>query len=159
MTEAPLRMECYDISHLQGTNVVASMVVFEDGLPRKDQYRRYSIAETTDDTDSMYQVLSRRLARLDEDAELPDVPDVTTDEIVEGSKPTKRFAYRPQLLIVDGGQPQVQAAKRAMDEAGVHDIALVGIAKRLEEPLAARRRLPGHPAPQLRGALPHPAHP
>ncbi|MBT1673358.1 excinuclease ABC subunit UvrC [Curtobacterium flaccumfaciens] len=133
MTEAPLRMECYDISHLQGTNVVASMVVFEDGLPRKDQYRRYSIAETTDDTDSMYQVLSRRLARLDEDAELPDVPDVTTDEVVEGSKPTKRFAYRPQLLIVDGGQPQVQAAKRAMDEAGVHDIALVGIAKRLEE--------------------------
>ncbi|WIE63487.1 excinuclease ABC subunit UvrC [Curtobacterium sp. MCLR17_036] len=133
MTEAPLRMECYDISHLQGTNVVASMVVFEDGLPRKDQYRRYTIAETTDDTDSMYQVLSRRLARLDEDAELPDVPDVTTDEVVEGSKPTKRFAYRPQLLIVDGGQPQVQAAKRAMDEAGVHDVALVGIAKRLEE--------------------------
>lgn len=133
MTEAPLRMECYDISHLQGTNVVASMVVFEDGLPRKDQYRRYSIAETTDDTDSMYQVLSRRLARLDEDAELPDVPDVTSDEVVEGSKPTKRFAYRPQLLIVDGGQPQVQAAKRAMDDAGVHDIALVGIAKRLEE--------------------------
>ncbi|ROP66670.1 excinuclease ABC subunit UvrC [Curtobacterium sp. PhB115] len=133
MTEAPLRMECYDISHLQGTNVVASMVVFEDGLPRKDQYRRYTIAETTDDTDSMYQVLSRRLARLDEDAELPDVPDVTSDEVVEGSKPSKRFAYRPQLLIVDGGQPQVQAAKRAMDEAGVHDIALVGIAKRLEE--------------------------
>ncbi|MFJ3033639.1 excinuclease ABC subunit UvrC [Curtobacterium pusillum] len=133
MIEAPLRMECYDISHLQGTNVVASMVVFEDGLPRKDQYRRYSIAETTDDTDSMYQVLSRRLARLDEDAELPDVPDVTSDEVVEGSKPTKRFAYRPQLLIVDGGQPQVQAAKRAMDDAGVHDIALVGIAKRLEE--------------------------
>ena len=133
MTEAPLRMECYDISHLQGTNVVASMVVFEDGLPRKDQYRRYTIAETTDDTDSMYQVLSRRLARLDEDAAAPDVPDVTSDEVVEGSKPTKRFAYRPQLLIVDGGQPQVQAAKRAMDEAGVRDIALVGIAKRLEE--------------------------
>ncbi|KTR41807.1 excinuclease ABC subunit C [Curtobacterium oceanosedimentum] len=133
MTEAPLRMECYDISHLQGTNVVASMVVFEDGLPRKDQYRRYTIAETTDDTDSMYQVLSRRLARLDEDASVPDVPDATSDEVVEGTKPTKRFAYRPQLLIVDGGQPQVQAAKRAMDEAGVHDIALVGIAKRLEE--------------------------
>ncbi|ROS67184.1 excinuclease ABC subunit C [Curtobacterium sp. PhB172] len=133
MTEAPLRMECYDISHLQGTNVVASMVVFEDGLPRKDQYRRYTIAETTDDTDSMYQVLTRRLARLDEDADLPDVPDVTSAEVVEGSKPSKRFAYRPQLLIVDGGQPQVQAAKRALDEAGVHDIALVGIAKRLEE--------------------------
>jgi excinuclease ABC subunit C len=134
MTEAPLRMECYDISHLQGTNVVASMVVFEDGLPRKDQYRRYTIAETTDDTDSMYQVLTRRLARLDEDAAVPDVPDVTADDIViEGSKPTKRFAYRPQLLVVDGGQPQVAAAKRALDEAGVRDIALVGIAKRLEE--------------------------
>jgi excinuclease ABC subunit C len=133
MTEAPLRMECYDISHLQGTNVVASMVVFEDGLPRKDQYRRYTIAETTDDTDSMYQVLSRRLARLDEDAAMPDVPDATSDDVVEGTKPTKRFAYRPQLLIVDGGQPQVQAAKRALDEAGVRDIALVGIAKRLEE--------------------------
>jgi excinuclease ABC subunit C len=133
MTEAPLRMECYDISHLQGTNVVASMVVFEDGLPRKDQYRRFSIAETRDDTDSMYQVLSRRLARLDEDAAVPDVPDPTADEIVESTKPTKRFAYRPQLLIVDGGQPQVQAAKRALDDAGVTDIALAGIAKRLEE--------------------------
>jgi excinuclease ABC subunit C len=133
MTEAPLRMECYDISHLQGTNVVASMVVFEDGLPRKDQYRRYTIAETTDDTDSMYQVLTRRLARLDEDAAVPDVPDATSDAVVEGTKPTKRFAYRPQLLVVDGGQPQVAAAKRALDEAGVRDIALVGIAKRLEE--------------------------
>ncbi|ROP66261.1 MULTISPECIES: excinuclease ABC subunit UvrC [unclassified Curtobacterium] len=133
MTEAPLRMECYDISHLQGTNVVASMVVFEDGLPRKDQYRRYSIAETRDDTDSMHQVLTRRLARLDEDAELPDQPDQNADGVVAVEKPTKRFAYRPQLLIVDGGQPQVQAAKRAMDEAGVRDIALVGIAKRLEE--------------------------
>ncbi|MDN4649434.1 excinuclease ABC subunit UvrC [Curtobacterium sp. PsM8] len=133
MSEAPLRMECYDISHLQGTNVVASMVVFEDGLPRKDQYRRYTIAETTDDTDSMYQVLTRRLARLDEDAAVPDVPDVTADGVVEGTKPSKRFAYRPQLLVVDGGQPQVAAAKRALDEAGVRDIALVGIAKRLEE--------------------------
>ncbi|MCJ1713907.1 excinuclease ABC subunit UvrC [Curtobacterium sp. VKM Ac-2922] len=133
MSEAPLRMECYDISHLQGTNVVASMVVFEDGLPRKDQYRRYSIAETRDDTDSMHQVLTRRLARLDEDAELPDQPDQNADGVVAVEKPTKRFAYRPQLLIVDGGQPQVAAAKRAMDEAGVADIALVGIAKRLEE--------------------------
>jgi excinuclease ABC subunit C len=133
MSEAPLRMECYDISHLQGTNIVASMVVFEDGLPRKDQYRRYTIAESRDDTDSMHQVLTRRLARLDEDAELPDVPDATADGVVEGTKPTKRFAYRPQLLIVDGGQPQVAAAKRALDEAGVTDIALCGIAKRLEE--------------------------
>ncbi|PZE77145.1 excinuclease ABC subunit C [Curtobacterium sp. MCBD17_034] len=133
MTEAPLRMECYDISHLQGTNIVASMVVFEDGLPRKDQYRRYTIAESRDDTDSMYQVLSRRLARLDEDADLPTVADPTSDEVVEQGTRTKRFAYRPQLLIVDGGQPQVEAAARAMADAGVTDIALCGIAKRLEE--------------------------
>ncbi|GAA2526200.1 excinuclease ABC subunit UvrC [Microbacterium mitrae] len=119
---APLRIECYDISHLSGTNVVASMVVFEDGLPRKDQYRSFNIAETTDDTDSMYQVLSRRLARLNDDAE-------TVDEA--GNR--KRFAYPPQLLIVDGGQPQVAAAARALKDAGRTDIALCGIAKRLEE--------------------------
>lgn len=119
---APLRIECYDISHLFGTNVVASMVVFEDGLPRKDQYRSFNIAETTDDTDSMYQVLSRRLARLNDDAE-------TVDEA--GNR--KRFAYPPQLLIVDGGQPQVAAAARALKDAGRTDIALCGIAKRLEE--------------------------
>ena len=133
MREAPLRMECYDISHLQGTNIVASMVVFEDGLPRKDQYRRYTIAESRDDTDSMYQVLSRRLARLDEDPDEPTAPDPTSDEIVEGGVPRKRFAYRPQLLIVDGGQPQVQAAARALEDAHVTGVALCGIAKRLEE--------------------------
>ncbi|WP_083527863.1 excinuclease ABC subunit UvrC [Curtobacterium ammoniigenes] len=133
LAEAPLRMECYDISHLQGTNVVASMVVFEDGLPRKDQYRRFTIAETTDDTDSMYQVLSRRLARLDDDAEPPAVADPTSDGVIASEKPTKRFAYRPQLLVVDGGQPQVAAAKRALDDAAISDIAVVGIAKRLEE--------------------------
>ena len=124
MAEAPLRIECYDISHLQGTNVVASMVVFEDGLPRKDQYRTFNIAETTDDTDSMYQVLTRRLARLDE-------PDDTPEE--EGVKRRPRFSYPPQLLIVDGGQPQVAAAARALRDAGRTDIALCGIAKRLEE--------------------------
>jgi excinuclease ABC subunit C len=134
MTEAPLRMECYDISHLQGTNIVGSMVVFEDGLPRKDQYRRYTIAESRDDTDSIYQVLSRRLARLDEDPDEPPTPDPTSDEVVvDGGPKKKRFAYRPQLLIVDGGQPQVAAAARAFEDAGVTDIALVGIAKRLEE--------------------------
>jgi excinuclease ABC subunit C len=129
MSEAPLRIECFDISHLGGTNVVASMVVFEDGLPRKDQYRSFNIAETTDDTDSMYQVLMRRLARVDstreEDAE--DAEDVAT------GKRKPRFAYRPQLLIVDGGQPQVQAAARALRDSGRTDIALCGIAKRLEE--------------------------
>lgn len=123
MTEAPLRMECYDASHLSGTNIVASMVVFEDGLPRKDQYRKFSIPDSTDDTESIYQTLSRRLAHLKDDG---------VEEAEEGTPP-KRFAYRPNLLIVDGGQPQVAAAQRAFDDAGVSGIQLCGIAKRLEE--------------------------
>jgi excinuclease ABC subunit C len=127
LAEAPLRIECYDVSHLSGTNIVASMVVFEDGLPRKDQYRRFSIPESTDDTESIYQVLSRRLAYLREpEARAPD--DAPVDAPVR-----KKFSYPPQLLIVDGGQPQVAAAKRALDEAGVQGIHLAGIAKRLEE--------------------------
>ncbi|MFM9877980.1 MAG: excinuclease ABC subunit UvrC [Rhodoglobus sp.] len=121
MDEAPLRMECFDVSHLSGTNIVASMVVFEDGLPRKDQYRRFSIPESSDDTQSIYQVLSRRLAYVREPVE----------ELEPGTR--KKFAYPPQLLIVDGGQPQVAAAQRALDESGVTGIRLAGIAKRLEE--------------------------
>lgn len=138
MDEAPLRIECFDISHLGGTNVVASMVVFEDGLPRKDQYRSFNIAETTDDTDSMYQVLRRRLAYLDRPEE-PEAIDPTTDEVVaedvgEATVRRKpRFAYPPQLLLVDGGQPQVEAAARALRDAGHTEIAVCGIAKRLEE--------------------------
>jgi excinuclease ABC subunit C len=122
MVDAPLRMECYDVSHLSGTNIVASMVVFEDGLPRKDQYRRFSIPESTDDTESIYQTLSRRLAHLTDETPSPD----------EDGAP-KRFAYRPNLLIVDGGQPQVSAAARALRDAGITGIQLCGIAKRLEE--------------------------
>ncbi|WP_417562769.1 excinuclease ABC subunit UvrC [Microbacterium sp.] len=122
MSEAPLRIECYDISHLSGTNVVASMVVFEDGLPRKDQYRSFTVPETTDDTDSMYQVLRRRLAHLD-----------AVDEPEDETGKRRRFAYPPQLLLVDGGQPQVAAAARALADAGHPEIALAGIAKRLEE--------------------------
>ncbi|MFD5225789.1 excinuclease ABC subunit UvrC [Microbacterium sp. NPDC058342] len=129
MDEAPLRIECFDISHLGGTNVVASMVVFEDGLPRKDQYRSFNIAETTDDTDSMYQVLMRRLARVD----APPQEELSDEEVQAGVKRRPRFAYKPQLLIVDGGQPQVQAAARALRDSGRDDIALCGIAKRLEE--------------------------
>jgi excinuclease ABC subunit C len=129
MKDAPLRIECYDVSHLQGTNVVASMVVMEDGLPRKDQYRRFSIAETTDDTDSIYQVLTRRLAYLKEEAATP----VAERDDETGETRRKKFAYAPQLLLVDGGQPQVAAAKRALDESGVQGIQLAGIAKRLEE--------------------------
>ena len=138
MSEAPLRIECFDISHLGGTNVVASMVVFEDGLPRKDQYRSFNIAETTDDTDSMYQVLRRRLAHLDRPDETetidPTTDDVVAEDLGEATVRRKpRFAYPPQLLLVDGGQPQVQAAARALQDAGHTEIAVCGIAKRLEE--------------------------
>ena len=139
LDEAPLRIECYDISHLGGTNVVASMVVFEDGLPRKDQYRSFNIAETTDDTDSMYQVLRRRLAHIDAPEEtLPVTESVVSEdgsgeELVVTERRRPRFAYPPQLLVVDGGKPQVEAAARALRDAGRTDIGLVGIAKRLEQ--------------------------
>lgn len=130
LTDAPLRIECFDVSHLSGSNIVASMVVFEDGLPRKDLYRKFNIAQARDDTDAVYQVISRRLARLNEEAELP--------ETSEDERPRKRFAYRPNLLLIDGGEPQVAAAKRALQDAAdsglpVAGIALAGIAKRLEE--------------------------
>jgi excinuclease ABC subunit C len=134
MEQAPLRIECFDVSHLSGTNIVASMVVFEDGLPRKDQYRRFSIAESTDDTESIYQVLSRRLAYLNEPATDQDGDAATeADPAAEDVAKPRKFAYPPQLLIVDGGQPQVQAARRALLESGRSDIQLVGMAKRLEE--------------------------
>ena len=118
LEDAPLRIECFDVSHLAGTDVVASMVVFEDGLPKKDHYRRFSIESTTDDTDSIYQVLSRRLKYLKEG-------DVEID--------ATKFAYRPSLLIVDGGLPQVNAAARAIKDSGVSGLRVVGLAKRLEE--------------------------
>src|SRR5690606_30500160 len=119
MSEAPLRIECFDISHLGGTNVVASMVVFEDGLARKDQYRSFAIAETRDDTDSMYQVLMRRLRHLDDasPAEAASLAEALgtaegTEELVVTERRKPRFAYPPQLLLVDGGRPQVEAAAR-----------------------------------------------
>lgn len=118
LEDAPLRIECFDVSHLAGTDVVASMVVFEDGLPKKDHYRRFSIESTTDDTDSIYQVLTRRLKYLKEG-------DVEAD--------ATKFAYRPSLLIVDGGLPQVNAAARAIRDSGVDGLRVVGLAKRLEE--------------------------
>lgn len=131
MTEPPLRIECIDVSHLQGTGVVASLVVFEDGLPAKGAYRKYRIEDTTDDTDSIYQVVSRRAAQLNQAREAGEVP-------------TGVYRDRPQLLIVDGGEPQVKAAARALAEAGIEDIALCGIAKRLEEVW-----LPGDPFPVI----------
>ena len=118
LSEAPLRIECFDVSHLAGTDVVASMVVFEDGLPKKDHYRRFAIENTTDDTDSIYQVVSRRLKYLKEG-----------DFEVDATK----FSYRPSLLIVDGGIPQVNAAARAIKDSGVTGLSVVGLAKRLEE--------------------------
>ncbi|MEY4437103.1 MAG: hypothetical protein RL100_567 [Actinomycetota bacterium] len=118
LPEAPLRIECFDVSHLGGTDVVASMVVFEDGLAKKDQYRRFAIEGTTDDTQSIHQVLTRRLKYLREDAEIDT---------------SQKFSYRPSLLIVDGGQPQVNAAAKALAESGVKNIKVVGLAKRLEE--------------------------
>ncbi|WP_407358149.1 excinuclease ABC subunit UvrC [Microbacterium sp. LTA6] len=135
LEEAPLRIECFDISHLGGTNVVASMVVFEDGLPRKDQYRSFNIPETTDDTDSMYQVLRRRLAYLDRPDLQADSEAVLDEETDAGTQAKRkpRFAYPPQLLLVDGGKPQVEAAARALRDAGHTEIAVCGIAKRLEE--------------------------
>ena len=134
LAEAPLRIECYDVSHLSGTNVVASMVVFEDGLPRKDQYRNFGVPETTDDTDSLYQVLTRRLAYLDRPEEQDEPqPEPTQDGEVTTTRKRPRFAYPPQLLVVDGGKPQVEAAARALADAGHEEIALCGIAKRLEE--------------------------
>ncbi|MDJ0336897.1 excinuclease ABC subunit UvrC [Cryobacterium sp. PH31-O1] len=141
MPAAPLRMECYDVSHLSGTNIVASMVVFEDGLPRKDEYRRFNIPESTDDTDSIFQILSRRLAYLKPDSAPADAGDPEANAAADGDgndvvtveQKRAKFKYQPNLLIVDGGQPQVAAAKRALAESGVTGIQLCGIAKRLEE--------------------------
>lgn len=124
LDEAPLRIECYDVSHLGGTNIVASMVVFEDGLPVKNAYRKFAIKEYADDLEAISQVLRRRLSRLSED---------DADPAPEDAVPRKRFAYRPGLILVDGGQPQVNAAAAVLDDLGIDDIPVAGIAKRLEE--------------------------
>ncbi|MFE4818812.1 excinuclease ABC subunit UvrC [Streptomyces sp. NPDC056704] len=175
LDSAPLRIECYDISHLQGDDVVASMVVFEDGLQRKSEYRRFQIKgfEGQDDVRSMHEVITRRFRRYlaekertgewtngenasgdgtsrdgvsadgtsTEGAPLGNaaLEGDTTGNAFAGNAFTeedgrpKRFAYPPQLVVVDGGQPQVAAAKRALDELGIDDIAVCGLAKRLEE--------------------------
>ncbi|ART21359.1 excinuclease ABC subunit C [Corynebacterium striatum] len=144
MDQAPLRIECTDISHIQGTDVVASLVVFEDGLPRKSDYRRYRIKEAagdgrSDDVGSIAEVTRRRFKRHNEDKLAnPDeeVEESTfADEKVaeESAEAGRRFAYPPQLFIVDGGAPQVAAAQEVFDELGIVDVTLVGLAKRLEE--------------------------
>lgn len=125
----PLRIECFDISNISGTSVVASMVVFEDGVAKKSEYRRFIIDTSTawDDTRAIHQVLSRRLKRLVEER------DVDAAQVLEQGGAPRKFAYPPELIVVDGGQPQVTAAARALSEAGMNDIALCGLAKRLEE--------------------------
>ncbi|WP_374968964.1 excinuclease ABC subunit UvrC [Terrabacter sp. BE26] len=194
LDDAPLRIECYDVSHVQGTNVVASMVVFEDGLARKSEYRRFIVRGATsgetsgeasgeaggepvtvDDTAAMREVLTRRFRRYLEDAEGAGDLDLSTGVVGDGSDPAavtqnppndssvgpgaggrddlvddedspspsgpidpetgrpRRFAYPPSLVVVDGGLPQVNAAQAVLDELGIEEVALVGLAKRLEE--------------------------
>ncbi|WP_432484293.1 excinuclease ABC subunit UvrC [Kineococcus esterisolvens] len=169
LEEAPLRIECFDVSHTQETNVVASMVVFEDGLPKKADYRRFAVRGDeggVDDTRAMREVLTRRFRRARsegdagasrpaedaEDAEVPKEGAGVVVELVDGARPVdgapdaqapagpdpdtgrpRRFAYTPNLVVVDGGRPQVDAAARALADAGVVDVALCGLAKRLEE--------------------------
>ncbi len=147
LPSAPLRIECYDVSNLQGTEVVASMVVFEDGLARKSEYRRFVIrgVDGQNDVASMHEVITRRFRRLlDERIDTPELPggEVGADDPVTNGGPMlvdpetgrpRKFAYVPGLVVVDGGPPQVAAAQRALDELGIDDIALCGLAKRLEE--------------------------
>jgi excinuclease ABC subunit C len=134
LDEAPLRIESYDVSNLQGTHVVASMVVFEDGLARKSEYRRFAIKgiDGTDDVAAIHEVISRRFRRyLDEQSA------VVSDELDEDSigvpEARRKFSYPPNLVVIDGGPAQVAAAVRALDELGVVDVAVCGLAKRLEE--------------------------
>ena len=141
MDQAPLRIECFDVSQIQGTDVVASMVVFEDGLARRSEYRRFIVKGDTDDLAAMSEVLRRRFARyLDAISESGDVagpdasepPDPTATPGIEVAR-SRKFAYPPQLLVVDGGAPQVQVAAQVLADLGIEDIAVCGLAKRLEE--------------------------
>ena len=144
MDESPLRIECTDISHIQGTDVVASLVVFEDGLPKKADYRRYKIREAagdghSDDVASIAEVVRRRFKRYHQDKSVVPAGDDGGDlldgeaDLEHTDTAKQKFAYPPQLFIVDGGLPQVNAAQKVLDELGVNDVTLVGIAKRLEE--------------------------
>jgi excinuclease ABC subunit C len=144
---APLRIECYDISNLQGNQVVGSMVVFEDGLPRKSEYRRFELksVEGQDDVASLHEVLTRRLARLatEGSGEPRGGAPVDRDPGKEPEEPARRrFAYPPNLIVVDGGRPQLSAALDAVEAAGRPDLAVISLAKRMEEVY-----LPGSPDP------------
>jgi excinuclease ABC subunit C len=129
LAELPLRIECFDISNIQGTSMVASMVVFEDGQPKKSEYRRFSIDDESgfDDTRAMSHVITRRFKRYLEERNV----DIVESNVQGASRP--KFAYPPQLVVVDGGKPQVNAAAKALRDLGITDIALCGLAKRLEE--------------------------
>ncbi len=142
LPSAPLRIECYDISHHQGSETVGSMVVFEDGLARKSEYRRFVIrtVEGSNDVASMHEVITRRFRRLlDERIEHGDLAGGEVDPesgpmlIDPDTGRPRKFAYTPGLVVVDGGPPQVAAAQRALDELGIDDVPLCGLAKRLEE--------------------------
>jgi excinuclease ABC subunit C len=133
LDEAPLRIECFDVSNLQGTEVVASMVVFEDGLARKSEYRKFNIrgVEGQNDVASIAEVITRRFRRY-RDQQTDADPDAASPIDPDSGRP-RRFAYPPNLVVVDGGPPQVAAAAAALDALGVNDVALCGLAKRLEE--------------------------
>ncbi|HEY6746595.1 MAG TPA: excinuclease ABC subunit UvrC, partial [Mycobacteriales bacterium] len=156
LDSAPLRIECFDVSHVQGTNVVASMVVFEDGLPRKSEYRRFAIrgtgtgpAEVTEggDVQWIHETVRRRMARylderIDTGEEADDTAEPEGDPAAVPQRPSpldpetgrpRKFAYPPNLMVVDGGAPQVAAAADALAQLGIEDVALCGLAKRLEE--------------------------
>jgi excinuclease ABC subunit C len=145
LDDAPLRIECYDVSNLQGTHVVASMIVFEDGLARKSEYRRFSIRglDGTDDVASIHEVILRRFRRYLDEREATGELDVLGDP-ADGAPAQRKFAYPPNLVVVDGGQPQVAAATRALDELGIDDVSVCGLAKRLEEVW-----LPGEDSPVI----------
>lgn len=150
LADAPLRIECFDVSHVQGTQVVASMVVFEDGLARKSEYRRFIVrgrsdgeggSPQVDDTAAMREVLTRRFQRYLEERDTSSDLELGPDDVGDGTPARvdpdtgrpKRFAYPPNLVVVDGGLPQVNAATAALGDLGIDDVAVVGLAKRLEE--------------------------
>ncbi|CAN5356279.1 excinuclease ABC subunit UvrC [soil metagenome] len=138
LDDAPLRIESFDISHVQGTDVVGSMVVFEDGLSRKSEYRRFIVRTgAADDTAAMHEVLTRRFRHLTSARE----NGVDASGRDEYGKPVK-FAYPPNLVVVDGGLPQVNAAQAALTELGVNDVMVIGLAKRLEEVWVAGQDYP-----------------
>jgi excinuclease ABC subunit C len=147
LDEAPLRIECYDVSNLQGTHVVASMVVFEDGLARKGEYRRFSIRglNGTDDVAAIHEVILRRFRRyLDEREATGELDSLGDPEVSAEAARQRKFAYPPNLVVIDGGPAQVAAAARALGELGIDDVAACGLAKRLEEVW-----LPGEDSPVI----------